>query len=99
MKKYSGIIFFLIFLFSGCQLSDKDIKAHSWKLCGEKRIEELGDWFDFKNSNCDLNNDTIFINNIPVVRIIEANKSNLGSGDKIVVESIVTKKVGTYCGK
>ena len=90
------IMLFFTLLFTSCNMSDADIKAHSWKNCGHYN-KDLGDWVEFTNNNYVLQNDTIFSSGIPVAKIINRKKSF--SGNKIIVETFSTKEKGTYCEK
>lgn len=90
------IMLFFTLLFTGCNMSDAYIKAHSWKNCGDYN-KDLGDWVEFTNTNYVLQNDTIFSGGIPVVKIINRKKSY--SGNKIILESFSTKVKCIYCEK
>jgi hypothetical protein len=83
----------------GCNISDSDIKNYSWKYCEGTRLDEVGDFVEFENTNYVLRNDTVFKSHIPVAKIVDTKKSLFDPVDRIIIESIVTKKKGTYCGK
>lgn len=99
MKHLKTIALFVSLFFMSCNMRDDDIKNDMWKYCGGTRLNELDDFVEFTNTNYGLKNDTIFKNDKPVAKIIETKISLFGSGSKIIVESFLTKKQSTYCGK
>jgi len=91
-------IYILICLvsFSSCSLSDAELKESWWKHCGDYHI---GDVLDFQNVH-KLRNDTIYFNNIPKATIISTTESIFRATDrKIMIKSLESNEVGTYCQK
>lgn len=87
-------IFILSIFFISCSFKTSELEKGMWKYCGGYYIGDL-----FNSVQMQFRNDTIYINNIPNALIIAKNESFLGSGKKVIIKSIKSGEVGTYCGK